>query len=296
MNQREDRTRAIASGELERIIYGYSEAWEGKLERAIELGDALVRAQPTHGTVMRVNLAPVRVDERLDALIAQVAATGGRCLWIVGPGTRPADLGDRLMRRGFTLAMEFEGLVLDDLSIDIARNPAVVIEPLSWDNAEAYATRCTDSPSPRWHQYLLTSAHRYVEAPLHEVQIYIASLDGEVAGYAVLRIEPTGIAYFQAGLTVKEFGLSTLFKGKSPLRAVISVGSVLGTVLERRSSRNTRRSMMFLRRVWVEYRSTRAKTPPNGGKFQSETRRITQEGMRVAGLERSHWPLSGDYP
>lgn len=205
MNQREDRTRAIASGELERIIYGYSEAWEGKLERAIELGDALVRAQPTHGTVMRVNLAPVRVDERLDALIAQVAATGGRCLWIVGPGTRPADLGDRLMRRGFTLAMEFEGLVLDDLSIDIARNPAVVIEPLSWDNAEAYATRCTDSPSPRWHQYLLASAHRYVEAPLHEVQISIASLDGEVAGYAVLRIEPTGIAYFQAGLTVKEF-------------------------------------------------------------------------------------------
>jgi GNAT superfamily N-acetyltransferase len=155
--------------------------------------------------VMRLVFEPERVEERLEAVIARVTTDVGRCLWIIGPGTRPADLGQRLMARGFTVAMEFDGLVLVDLAIDIARNPDVVIEPLSWENAAEYATRCTDSTNPRFHEYLLASAQRYVQAASHEVQIYVARLGGEVAGYAVLRIEPTGLAYFPAELTVKAF-------------------------------------------------------------------------------------------
>jgi GNAT superfamily N-acetyltransferase len=101
--------------------------------------------------------------------------------------------------------MDFDGLVLDDLAMDITRNPDVVIEPLSWENAAEYATRCTDSTNPRFHEYLFASAQRYLQATSHEVQIFVARLGGEVAGYAVLRIESTGLAYFPAALAVKEF-------------------------------------------------------------------------------------------
>ena len=205
MASKDGLTPTVPAEELELIIYAYSEAWEGKNERTLNLGEALVRAQPTHGMVMRLVFEPERVEGRLDGVIAQVTNDVGRCLWIIGPGTRPADLGQRLMARGFTVAMEYDGLVLDDLAIDVTRNPDVVIEPLSWTNAAEYATRCTDSTNPRFHEYLLASAQRYVQATPHEVQIFVARLGGEVAGYAVLRIEPTGLAYFPAALTVKPF-------------------------------------------------------------------------------------------
>ncbi len=91
-------------------------------------------------------------------------------------------------------------------------------------------------------------------------------------------------------------GLSTLFEGKSPLRAVIFVGSGCGIALKRRSSRNTRRRTMLLRQDWLEDLSTRGKTQPNGGEFRSKTRRSTLEGLKVAEIGQPRSPLSGDYP
>jgi len=82
--------------------------------------------------------------------------------------------------------------------------------------------------------------------------------------------------FFHASAVI---GLSTLFEGKSPLRAIIFVGSVFGITLKRRSSQNTRRRTMLLRQDWLEDLSTRAKTQPNGGEFWSETRRSTLEGF-----------------
>jgi len=82
-------------------------------ERALDLGEALVRvAPPIINKVTHLALDPTRVDERLDILIERVAADAGRCVWMVGPGTRPADLGVRLMARGFTVAMEFSAPIL----------------------------------------------------------------------------------------------------------------------------------------------------------------------------------------
>lgn len=189
---------------LESILWTYSEAWEGKCERVIDLGHALIRAGPTYGSVMRLRL-PSAIEACLDDLTAQVETEVGRCLWWIGPTTLPGDLGDCLVRRGFTVFWEFEGLVLDNLTVGIPRDPEIVIEPLSWDTALAYAMGCTDTQDPDWQRYLLESAHRYLESTMHDVQIYVARLGGEVAGYAVLRIEPAGIAYLANALTVKEF-------------------------------------------------------------------------------------------
>ena len=196
----------VSPEEVERIIWAYSEEWEGKRERALDLGEALVRvAPPIINKVTHLALDPTRVDERLDILIARVAADAGRCVWMIGPGTRPAALNARLLARGFTVVMELDGLVLNDLTREPVRNPDVVVEPLSWENAADYAARCTDATAAGIHDYLLASAHRYLQAPSHAVHIFVARLDQEVAGYAVLRIEPHGVAYFAGGLTVKGF-------------------------------------------------------------------------------------------
>jgi len=196
---------ALGPDEVEDVAYGYSESWEGKEERLIQLPHAIVRAGPTYGSVMRIHIGEPEVDEQLDDLIARVGADAGRCLWWVGPTSEPRDLDRRLKQRGFTTLWEFDGLALDDLSVTIPRNPHLVIEPLSWANADAYAARCTDLQDADWQRYLLESAHRYLQSPAHEVHIYIARLGDEVAGYAVLRIEPTGIAHLANALTVKEF-------------------------------------------------------------------------------------------
>ena len=205
VDEAERQRSPVGLEELDRIICDYSQGWEGRLERVVDLGDALLRVQPTYGEVMRLKLAATDVEARLDSLIGQVADNAGRCLWIVGPTVQPADLQDRLLRRGFTVYIDCEGLVLADLSVNIVRNPEVVIEPLSWETAPQYADRCSDASDPTWHRYLLESAHRYLASPVHHVQIFVALIGGEVAGYGVLRIEPTGIAYLANAMTVRQF-------------------------------------------------------------------------------------------
>ena len=52
--------------------------------------------------VPRAQIAPDRVDERIEAVIARARALGAPFLWDVGPSMRPLDLGDHLLRHGFS--------------------------------------------------------------------------------------------------------------------------------------------------------------------------------------------------
>ncbi|HEY3081978.1 MAG TPA: GNAT family N-acetyltransferase [Chloroflexota bacterium] len=197
----------ILAGRLERFLSERSPAWEGKTAgQPLDLGDVFVRPEARRGgLVTRITLDPTRVEARLDELLHVIEGDGRRCLWVVGPSTRPADLGRHLLGRGFQQRFELLGLALTDLSAAIPTNPEVVVEPLSPDNAPAYASRCTPSTDPRVHAYLLESAQRYLAQPRHEVEILVARLRGEVAGYAVLRAEPTGLAFLCDAMTVPAF-------------------------------------------------------------------------------------------
>lgn len=187
------------------LLKRYSLAWEGKQEQTIDFGEALVRAEPEFGYVVRLCFDAVDGEKRLDDIIEHVKKIVPWSMWFIGPGSQPADLESHLAVRGFVRKLEFDGLVLDDLSIEIKGNPDVVIEPLSWDNADEYATRCTDSRDPRFHTYLRESAHRFLSCAHQQVQVSIARLEGEVAGYAVLRIEPDQVAHFCNALTVTAY-------------------------------------------------------------------------------------------
>lgn len=197
---------AVLVAAIERAFTHRRYAWEGKPDEVLDLGDALVRAQGrAGGTVARLALDPSRVEARLDELIEEIEGAGRRCLWIVSPSTCPADLGERLAARGFQQPFVWDGLALTDLGIAIDANPDVAVEPLSWKNAQDYATRCTPSTDPRHHAYLLECAHRYLQLPERTVEVLVARLDGEVAGYAVLWVEPDGVAHLCDALTAPAF-------------------------------------------------------------------------------------------
>lgn len=196
---------AFLAREAERTLYAYSSAWEGADERVLDVGDALVRVQPSQGEVVALQVDAADVDGRLDELIGQIGAHAGRYLWIVGPSTRPHDLADRLATRGFDAAYIWDGLALDDLSVTPPTNGDVHIEPLSWENVEDYAARCTGSTDPDARAARRLSAHRYLRFTDRAVQIFVARVGGHVAGYAVLRIEPTRVAYLRTAMTVAEF-------------------------------------------------------------------------------------------
>lgn len=58
--------------EVERVASDYSLAGEGKSDRVLDPGVALVRADPVNGLILRLAFAPAGVEPRLDAVITPV--------------------------------------------------------------------------------------------------------------------------------------------------------------------------------------------------------------------------------
>ena len=47
------------------------------------------------------------LDERIEWVIARARALGVPFLWVIGPSTQPAGIGDQLLRHGFTDVGEY---------------------------------------------------------------------------------------------------------------------------------------------------------------------------------------------
>lgn len=216
--------------EAERALLDYSWAWEGEREEVTDLGGALLRtiAVPwsgLDGMVVRIDMDPADADERLDAVIARAEEGGRRLWWIAGPSARPADLVDRLVARGLVAEVEWAGLALRDLSVEIPANPDLVVEPLAPGNAEEYATFCADlepDHDPRTYTERLASAHRYLDAATSEAQIYLGRLDGQVAACVVSRIEPTGVVYLRNAETRPEFQRRGIYRSLVAYRLAVA--------------------------------------------------------------------------
>jgi hypothetical protein len=206
MLMRSNRSSLLAH-EVERVLYASSSAWEGvdAQETPLDSGEVILHHQPGFAAAMPLRFEAGAVEEELDQIIQQVERLVPWCLWVIGPSSHPADLEQRLVARGFALRMEWEGLVLEDLSIPIPCTPALTIEALSWDNADAYAAALAGGVNTAHSPDLLAQAHRFLIRSPQQVQIFLARLAGEVAGYAVLRLEANGVAYLRNALTVPAF-------------------------------------------------------------------------------------------
>jgi len=193
--------------EVERTLYESSSIWEGIDAQEIPLGvgEVVLRTQAGFAAAMPLRFHATTAEASLDRAIEQVEAIVPWCLWVIGPSSQPHDLQQRFVARGFTARMEWDGLALDDLSLQLPTTAGLVIEPLGWDNAEEYATAIAGKTDSPYRAELLAQAHRFLQSSPQEVQIDVARVNGEIAGYGVLRLEPDGVAYLRNAMTVPAF-------------------------------------------------------------------------------------------
>ncbi len=190
--------------EVERGLYGRSYTWEGKPEQIFDFGEIVVHTQPGLAVALCLRFSTDQVDRRLDEIITQVAPHVQRCLWVIGPSTRPLDLEERLLSRHFVRTAQLQGLILEDLSTWNTSNAAVVVEALSLENAEDYATICSPPNNAAIRAQQLAYAHHYLQSFPKEIHIFIARLEGRPVGYALLRMEANGTANLCEAFTLPE--------------------------------------------------------------------------------------------
>jgi hypothetical protein len=197
----------VLADEVERTLHESSAAWEGIEVQQVDLniGEAVLRMQAGFAVVMPLRFHPETVEGDLEQAIKQIEQMVPWCLWVIGPSSCPDDLKQRLLARGFVVEIEWEGLVLNDLSLAIPTTSHLKIEPLAWNNADAYATAIAGSSDSPYRKALLANAHRFLQISAKEVQIDVARLDGNIVGYGVLRIEANGVAYLRNAMTVPAF-------------------------------------------------------------------------------------------
>jgi ribosomal protein S18 acetylase RimI-like enzyme len=98
-----------------------------------------VYSRMTHQVAL-TRLTPTAADTHIDAIIAQVRRKQRRLTWVVGPASRPADLPERLRRRGFTVDMAEPGMAISlDAVMATCENllkpvPGLRIEPVHLDD------------------------------------------------------------------------------------------------------------------------------------------------------------------
>ena len=80
------------------------------------------------------------IDARIDSTIAEYRRLGLSFRWIIGPWTRPADLGERLLKKGFTLGRMSYGMACRTSDLSVAGgDPGIAIERASEKNIDAWA-------------------------------------------------------------------------------------------------------------------------------------------------------------
>jgi GNAT superfamily N-acetyltransferase len=94
-------------------------------------------SHPLANMVGMANIAPEDVAATLK--MVRNRYSGGRKAygWVTGPLTRPQDLGERLVASGLVKAGELAGMVLTDLAVPIAVDPAIEIREGTLQEAQA---------------------------------------------------------------------------------------------------------------------------------------------------------------
>lgn len=133
--------------------------------------------------VVRASFAEDVVDRKIDETLARFAARQVPLCWLVGPGTRPADLGRRLEAHGLTLDAEDPGmaLLLADMPAEIAPVPGLSIAEVGDGEAMVrwIETVVVGSEFPdivREHLMLLYGRYGYQSSTA--VRYFLGSLQG----------------------------------------------------------------------------------------------------------------------
>ncbi len=194
----ESLLRAIEANTLDAFVrwgqaLGSSFVEDGEVQLFIsgtplQLWNGVVRARFVDGA---------DVDRKIDETLAHFAARQVPLAWLVGPGTRPLDLGRRLEAHGMTPDAEVPGMamLLADMPAEAAAVPGLTIAEVG-DGAAMVRwieTVATGSEFPDVvREQLMVLYGRYGFQPSTTVRYLLGSLEG--------RPVATSLLFFSAGV------------------------------------------------------------------------------------------------
>jgi GNAT superfamily N-acetyltransferase len=88
--------------------------------------------------VFRSILEPPEAQAKIEETIAHYRSLGVPFWWVVTPSTKPADMEERLLARGFKRTHTASGMLGDPASIRLAKEEGVGVEPVTERNLDAW--------------------------------------------------------------------------------------------------------------------------------------------------------------
>ncbi|MBA3456470.1 MAG: GNAT family N-acetyltransferase [Deltaproteobacteria bacterium] len=174
-------------------------------------------------------LAPGEADAVIARTIAEYRRLGIKFRWVVGPGSAPADLGDRLVRAGLIRSSAAHGMVRSTAPPLVAPDPAITVEPVEPSNVGAYTAVMAEgwgiAPGPlgRAHDLALASTdHR----------LALARIDGEPAGAAGGVAFPRSL-YLMGGVVLPRFRRRGVYHALVAARLAAASARGIGLVTAR---------------------------------------------------------------
>ena len=146
------------------------------------------------------------VDAVIDRVAAEYGSLGLPCKWCVGPWTRPADTGERLVRRGF-VPWDVRGMGTAS-TLEIAPPADVRVERVAAARLDLYLEASAAGWDRPGHELEASRAAHEEALAVGALELFVASLAGRPAGVASLRPAPArspavpGGAAYLAGAVV----------------------------------------------------------------------------------------------
>ena len=132
--------------------------------------------------VIYSHLDPREADAVIDATIAEYRALGLKFRWNGGPGTAPADLGERLSRRGLEVSWG-RGMARSTETSGQPREPAIAIAEVDASTVEVYSDVMAAGWSLERGPFAAASA-AILATPGCRHRLFLATWDGEPAATA----------------------------------------------------------------------------------------------------------------
>lgn len=144
------------------------------------------------------------VDAGIDAVIEEYGRIGKPFRWITGPWSSPTDLGERLLRRGFSLGRECFGMTRSSEVETTPSDPRMTIEVVDKGGAEDWArTFCRSWELP---EEALAGQRAYTERSMADPRISNLLARWEGVPFAVATTASLhSSAYFSNSAVIMEF-------------------------------------------------------------------------------------------
>ncbi len=126
-------------------------------------------------------LEPEEADAVIATTMAEYRALGIKFRWVVGPGSAPADLGERLVRAGMIRGPDANGMVRSTATAIAPPDPAITVEVVDATTVDAYTATMAEGWGVPGDS--LARANAAVLASAHQ-RLVLARVDGEPAGTA----------------------------------------------------------------------------------------------------------------